>query len=103
MIQSEIVLLPVTGRAATLLDRAATGSGRQRSDVPAITFDQIMFSSVQRAYEMGAAGVGATIYFGSEQSSRQIVETVQSSTTEAMANGILKGNVDVREKGPVAR
>lgn len=34
---------------------------------------------------------------------RQIVETVQSSTAEAMANGILKGNVDVREKGPVAR
>jgi class I fructose-bisphosphate aldolase len=41
-------------------------------------FDQIMFSSVQRAYEMGAAGVGATIYFGSEQSSRQIVEVAQA-------------------------
>jgi class I fructose-bisphosphate aldolase len=37
-------------------------------------FDQIMFGSVQRAWELGAAGVGATIYFGSEQSSRQIVE-----------------------------
>jgi fructose-bisphosphate aldolase, class I len=37
-------------------------------------FDQIMFGTVQRAWEMGAAGVGATIYFGSEQSSRQIVE-----------------------------
>jgi hypothetical protein len=34
---------------------------------------------------------------------RQIVEVVQSSTAEAMANGILKGSVDVREKGPVAR
>jgi hypothetical protein len=34
---------------------------------------------------------------------RQIVEVVQESTAEAMANGILKGNVDVREKGPVAR
>ena len=32
---------------------------------------------------------------------RQIVEVVQASTAEAMANGILKGNVDVREKGPV--
>ena len=32
---------------------------------------------------------------------RQIVEVVQTSTAEAMANGILKGNVDVREKGPV--
>jgi fructose-bisphosphate aldolase, class I len=37
-------------------------------------FDQIMFADVQQAYDMGAAGVGATIYFGSEQSSRQIVE-----------------------------
>jgi fructose-bisphosphate aldolase, class I len=41
-------------------------------------FDQIMFSSVQRAHEMGAAGVGATIYFGSEQSSRQIVDVAQA-------------------------
>jgi len=31
----------------------------------------------------------------------QIVEVVQTSTAEAMANGILKGNVDVKEKGPV--
>ena len=31
----------------------------------------------------------------------QIVEVVQTSTAEAMANGILRGNVDVREKGPV--
>jgi class I fructose-bisphosphate aldolase len=37
-------------------------------------FDQIMFADVQQAHDMGAAGVGATIYFGSEQSSRQIVE-----------------------------
>jgi len=37
-------------------------------------YDQVMFASVQRAWELGAAGVGATIYFGSEQSRRQIVE-----------------------------
>jgi class I fructose-bisphosphate aldolase len=37
-------------------------------------YDQTMFASVQRAHELGAAGVGATIYFGSEQSNRQIVE-----------------------------
>jgi len=37
-------------------------------------YDQIMFSSVQRAWDLGAAGVGATIYFGSEESARQIVE-----------------------------
>ncbi|MFA7681707.1 MAG: class I fructose-bisphosphate aldolase [Candidatus Peribacteraceae bacterium] len=37
-------------------------------------YDQIMFASVEQAYNMGALGVGATIYYGSEQSSRQIVE-----------------------------
>ncbi len=38
------------------------------------SFDQITFSSVQRAWDLGAAGVGATIYFGSEESDRQIQE-----------------------------
>ena len=42
------------------------------------SFDQVMFGSVQRAYDMGAAGVGATIYFGSEESRRQLVETSQA-------------------------
>jgi class I fructose-bisphosphate aldolase len=37
-------------------------------------YDQTMFGSVRRAWEMGAAGVGATIYFGSQESRRQIVE-----------------------------
>ena len=37
-------------------------------------YDQIMFGSVQRADELGAAGVGATIYFGSAESGRQITE-----------------------------
>jgi class I fructose-bisphosphate aldolase len=37
-------------------------------------YDQILFSSVQRAWELGAAGIGATIYFGSDESRRQIVE-----------------------------
>src|SRR3954451_19115740 len=41
-------------------------------------YDQIMFSSVQRAWELGAAGVGATIYFGSEESGRQIVEVARA-------------------------
>jgi class I fructose-bisphosphate aldolase len=36
--------------------------------------DQILFASVEQAYDMGAASVGATIYFGSEESGRQIVE-----------------------------
>ena len=38
------------------------------------TFDQILFGSVDQAVEMGAAGVGATIYFGSPESNRQIIE-----------------------------
>src|SRR5712672_339525 len=37
-------------------------------------FNQIFFGTVKEAYDMGAAAVGATIYFGSEQSDRQIVE-----------------------------
>jgi class I fructose-bisphosphate aldolase len=41
-------------------------------------FDQIMFGSVQQAYDLGAAGVGATIYFGSEQSTRQIQEVAKA-------------------------
>lgn len=42
------------------------------------TFDQIMFCSVERAYEMGAAAVGATIYFGSNESNRQILEVAEA-------------------------
>lgn len=38
------------------------------------TYDQIKFSSVDQAYNMGAAGIGATIYFGSKESNRQIIE-----------------------------
>jgi class I fructose-bisphosphate aldolase len=38
-------------------------------------YDQIRFASVKQAFDMGAAGVGATIYFGSEESKRQLQET----------------------------
>ena len=41
-------------------------------------FDQIMFGSVEDAWNMGAAAVGATIYFGSPESGRQIVEVAQA-------------------------
>jgi class I fructose-bisphosphate aldolase len=40
--------------------------------------DQILFGTVKEAYDMGAAAVGATIYFGSDQSGRQIVEISQA-------------------------
>src|SRR5271156_3007995 len=41
-------------------------------------FNQILFGTVQEAYDMGAAAVGAPIYFGSEQSDRQIIEISQA-------------------------
>ncbi|UEG52684.1 class I fructose-bisphosphate aldolase [Mucilaginibacter daejeonensis] len=41
-------------------------------------YDQIMFGSVEDAWNLGAAAVGATIYFGSEDSSRQIIEVSQA-------------------------
>ncbi len=41
-------------------------------------FDQIMFGQVKQAKDMGAVAVGATIYFGSDASARQIVEVSQA-------------------------
>ncbi|HEX2381893.1 MAG TPA: class I fructose-bisphosphate aldolase [Acidimicrobiales bacterium] len=41
-------------------------------------FDQIMFGNVEQAYDLGAAGVGATIYFGSEESTRQLHEVSEA-------------------------
>jgi len=41
-------------------------------------FDQIMFAGVEQARDMGAAAVGATIYFGSDESARQIIEVSQA-------------------------
>lgn len=41
-------------------------------------YDQIMFAQVEQAWQMGAAAVGATIYFGSEESGRQIVEVSEA-------------------------
>jgi len=38
------------------------------------TYDQILFGSIEQAYEMGCRAVGATIYFGSPESNRQIIE-----------------------------
>src|ERR1700741_4804992 len=40
--------------------------------------DQIFFGTIKQAYDMGAAAVGATIYFGSDQAGRQIVEVSQA-------------------------
>ena len=40
-------------------------------------YDQIRFASVKQGFDMGAAGVGATVYFGSEESKRQIQEVTE--------------------------
>src|SRR6187200_311488 len=42
------------------------------------TYDQIKFASVKQAFDMGAVAVGATIYFGSEESKRQIQEVTEA-------------------------
>ncbi len=42
------------------------------------TFDQIIFGTIKEAWNMGATAVGATIYFGSEESNRQIVDVAQA-------------------------
>ncbi|HSK72693.1 MAG TPA: class I fructose-bisphosphate aldolase [Pyrinomonadaceae bacterium] len=41
-------------------------------------FDQIMFGSIEQARNMGAVAVGATVYFGSEESGRQLVEIAEA-------------------------
>lgn len=41
-------------------------------------YDQIMFANVQQAYDMGAVAVGATVYFGSDESNRQIQEVSEA-------------------------
>jgi class I fructose-bisphosphate aldolase len=43
-------------------------------------YDQILFGNVERAYDMGAAAVGATIYYGSPESARQIQEIAEAFT-----------------------
>src|SRR4051794_31058431 len=40
--------------------------------------DQVMFGSVEQAYDLGAAGIGSTIYFGSEEATRQLQEVSEA-------------------------
>jgi class I fructose-bisphosphate aldolase len=42
------------------------------------SFEQILFGNVEQAYDMGAAAVGATIYFGSDDSHRELIEIAQA-------------------------
>ena len=41
-------------------------------------FDQVMFGGVEQAFELGAAAIGATIYFGSDESTRQLQEVTEA-------------------------
>lgn len=41
-------------------------------------YDQVLFASVEQAFNLGAVGVGATIYFGSPESNRQLQEITQA-------------------------
>ena len=71
--------------------RARIGRAQVRAQIPFIVkinhneflsypnaFDQIRFASVKQAFDMGAVAVGATIYFGSEESKRQIQEVTEA-------------------------
>ncbi len=51
------------------------------------TYDQVPFGSVRQAIDLGAVGVGATVYFGSEQSDRQL-EEVSAAFAEAHRHGL---------------
>jgi len=51
------------------------------------TYDQVMFGSVQEAFELGAVGVGATVYWGSEESRREMQE-VEEAFEEAHSLGL---------------
>lgn len=44
------------------------------------SFEQIMFGTVEKAYDMGAAAIGATIYFGSDDSHRELIEIAEAFT-----------------------
>ena len=47
-------------------------------------FDQILFGTIREARDMGAVAVGATIYFGSPESGRQIVEVAQPAPLQVL-------------------
>ncbi|MGJ3241324.1 MAG: class I fructose-bisphosphate aldolase [Anaerolineae bacterium] len=42
------------------------------------TYEQIMFGNIKQAWDMGAVAVGATVYFGSEDSNRQMIEVAEA-------------------------
>jgi fructose-bisphosphate aldolase, class I len=91
---ANIVELAVEGgcnAVATTLGVLGAVSRRYAHRIPFITklnhnelltypnkYDQVMFGSVDQAFDLGAAAVGATIYFGSEESTRQLQEVSEA-------------------------
>jgi class I fructose-bisphosphate aldolase len=71
------VLGLVSGKYAAKIPFIVKLNHNERLTYP-LDYDQVMFASVQQAHQMGAAGVGATIFFGSPHSRRQIVEVSQA-------------------------
>ncbi len=86
VVSSAGVLGMVSGKYARKIPFIVKLNHSEHLTKPPVT-NQIPFSSVQRAYDMGAAGVGATIYFGSDLSHRQI-EEVASAFDEAHSLGM---------------
>ncbi|MCZ7534100.1 MAG: class I fructose-bisphosphate aldolase [Acidimicrobiia bacterium] len=71
------VLAAVSRRYAHRIPFIAKLNHNELLTYPA-SYDQIMFGSADEAWNLGAAGVGATIYFGSEESDRQIIEVAEA-------------------------
>jgi class I fructose-bisphosphate aldolase len=42
------------------------------------TYDQIMYGTIQQAFDMGAVAIGATVYFGSEESNKQMIQVAKA-------------------------
>jgi len=77
-VASTVGVLGIVGRAyAHRIPFIAKLNHNELLTYPA-AYDQIFFGSVEQAYDLGAVGIGATIYFGSEQSDRQIEEVASA-------------------------
>ena len=63
------------------------------------SFDQIRFASIRQAFDMGAMGVGATIYFGSEESKRQLQEVTDDVPAGPRAGDVHRAVVLLEESG----
>ena len=76
-VASTLGVLGIGGAQVRAQDPVHPEAQSQRVPVVPEPYDQIRFASVKQAFDMGAVGVGATIYFGSEESKRQIQEVTE--------------------------